>query len=126
MPNIEKNTSGFKRLPRATLCSLKGYKAAWIHESGFRQYTVVSLTLFPVACLLAKSSEHFFLLIGTLVFLLFAEIVNSALEALADAVMPEYNELVGRAKDLGSAAVFTALLFALLVWLHGLYTYFIA
>lgn len=124
MPNIEKNTSGLRRLPRATLCSLKGYKAAWTYESGFRQYTVVSLLLFPIAYFVTNSVEHFFILMGVLIFVLFAEIVNSAVEALADAVMPEYNELVGRAKDLGSAAVFTALMFAILVWMHALYVYF--
>ena len=59
-----------------------------------------------------------------LVFLLFAEIVNSAIEAVADATMPEYNELIGRAKDLGSAGVFTAVLLAVVVWAVSIYQYF--
>lgn len=114
--NIGKNVSGWKRLPRATYCSLKGYQAAWQHESGFRQYTVVSALLFPFSFYLATSSLHWLLLIACLVFLLFAEIVNSAIEAIADAAIPQYNALIGRGKDLGSAGVFTALLLAILIW----------
>ena len=121
--NIGKNTTGFKRLPRATWCSLKGYYAAWKYESGFRQYLILSAITLPFSYYLALSTTHLFVLIGSLVFLLFAEIINSAIEAIADAVIPEYNELIGRAKDLGSAGVFTALMFALIVWGNAIYCY---
>lgn len=115
-PDIHKNVNGFKRMPRAIYCSVKGFKAAWVYESGFRQYAVVSVLLFPLSFFVATSSVQWLLLVGSLVFVLFAEIVNSAIEAVADATIPEYNELIGRAKDLGSAGVLTALLFCALVW----------
>ena len=121
--NIHKNTSGWRRLPRATICSLKGYKAAWQFESGFRQYSVISLLLLPISFFISQSTLHWFLLVGSLVFLLFAEIVNSAIEAIADALTTEFNEFVGRGKDLGSAGVFSALLFALTVWINAIYEY---
>jgi len=44
------------------------------------------------------------------------ELLNSAIEAAVNRVGREPNELSGRAKDLGSAAVFVSLLFVLLVW----------
>lgn len=122
--NIGKNVSGFGRLPRATICSLKGYMHAWKYESGFRQYAVISGLLFPFSFVLAQSSTQWLLMIGSLVFLLFSEIVNSAVEAASDAVSKEFNELIGRAKDLGSAGVFTAILFALLTWGIATYQYF--
>jgi diacylglycerol kinase (ATP) len=120
---IGKNPSGLKRLPRAIMCSLKGYKAAWVYESGFRQYATLSLLLVPFSFFIAQSSLHWVILIASLVFLLFSEIVNSAIEAVADAAKPEYNEFIGRGKDLGSAAVFTALLLSILVWGIALYEY---
>jgi diacylglycerol kinase (ATP) len=58
-----------------------------------------------------------------MVFLLFAEIINSAIEALADQISTDYHELIGRAKDLGSAGVFLAMVFMSLVWMHGIYDY---
>jgi diacylglycerol kinase (ATP) len=57
-------------------------------------------------------------------FVLFAEIVNSALEALADSVTLEHHALIGRAKDLGSSAVFIALSFLLVVWGEAIFRYF--
>jgi len=56
------------------------------------------------------------LLVGSLLFLLFAEIINSAIEALADQISLAHHELIGRAKDLGSAAVFIAMLLVMIVW----------
>ncbi|MNR61478.1 Diacylglycerol kinase [compost metagenome] len=45
-----------------------------------------------------------------------AELLNSAIEALADALSVERHPLLGRAKDLGSAAVMLLLIFAGTVW----------
>jgi diacylglycerol kinase (ATP) len=59
---------------------------------------------------------HWLLLFGCLLFVLFAEIINSAVEALADSITLEHQVLIGRAKDLGSSGVFIALFFLVLVW----------
>lgn len=122
-PNIAKNVSGMRRLPRAILCSLKGYQVAWKYESGFRQYLVIAMLVSPASFYISQSLAHWFVLIGCLVFLLVAEIINSAIEALSDAMFPDYNELIGRAKDLGSAGVFTALLLAIVIWAISVYEF---
>lgn len=122
--NIAKNVSGLRRIPRATYCSMQGFKAAWIYESGFRQYAVISCLLAPLSLYVGQSSTQTLLLVGSLMFLLFAELINSSIEAIADVVSPEYNELIGRAKDLGSAGVFTALVFAGLVWGVAVFQFF--
>jgi diacylglycerol kinase (ATP) len=45
-----------------------------------------------------------------------AELLNSAVEAVVDLVSPDFHELAGRAKDLGSAAVFLLLVMMGLCW----------
>lgn len=45
------------------------------------------------------------------------EIINSAIENLCDFVSPEKNELIGKAKDLGAAAVLITAISALIVGL---------
>jgi diacylglycerol kinase (ATP) len=45
-----------------------------------------------------------------------AELLNSAIEAVVDKVSPEFHELAGRAKDMGSAAVFVLLVLVVLSW----------
>jgi len=110
------NGSGAQRVFKATLCSFKGFKAAWLHESAFRQELIMSTVLLPLSFYLAQSRQHWLLLFGALLLVLFAEIINSALEALADSITLEHSVLIGRAKDLGSSGVFIALTFLLVVW----------
>ena len=56
------------------------------------------------------------LLIGSLFLVLIVEILNSGIEAVVDRISDEYHELSGRAKDLGAAAVMTALLNFVVIW----------
>lgn len=118
------NGTGLTRILKATYCSYKGFKAAWLHESAFRQELLLVIILLPFAFLLSKSPGHLITLIASLLFLLFAEIINSAIEALADSVSMEHNVLIGRAKDMGSSGVFLAISLLVLVWGEALYSHF--
>jgi len=59
-----------------------------------------------------------------IVIIFIAELLNSAIEAVVDRIGLERHELSGRAKDLGSAAVFVALCYFILVWAYKIYTLF--
>ena len=104
---------------------MKGFKAAFIHESAFRQELLLCMILLPFSFVIASSLNHWLSLICSLLFLLFAEIINSAIEALADRISTEHHELIVRAKDLGSAAVFIAIVLVTLIWFVGAYNYLI-
>jgi diacylglycerol kinase (ATP) len=108
---------GLARIVAATRYSLRGLGAAWRHEAAFRQELVVVALLVPVAFRMARSAGELVLLLGTLVLVLITELLNSAIEALADAVSLERHPLLGRAKDLGSAAVMLAIGVAAGAWL---------
>jgi diacylglycerol kinase (ATP) len=56
-------------------------------------------------------------LIGSVLMVLIVELVNSSIEATVDRISFDHHRLSGRAKDLGSAAVFIALLLCFLTWL---------
>jgi diacylglycerol kinase (ATP) len=47
---------------------------------------------------------------------LIAELLNSALEAVVDRISADHHELSRRAKDMGSAAVFVALVLCGICW----------
>ena len=68
---------------------------------------------------------HLYLLLIMLIVLL-VEILNSAIETVVDRIGLEQHELSGRAKDLGSAAVFLALVFYCLIWISILYSNFVS
>jgi len=118
------NGAGLGRIFKATHCSFKGLSAAWQYESAFRQELTLAIILLPFAFILASSNHHLLMLISCLTLILFAEIINSALEALADAITLEHHTLIGRAKDMGSAAVFIALSLTAIVWGQAIYQYF--
>jgi diacylglycerol kinase (ATP) len=112
-----KSQRGLKRIIKAMQYSRQGLQQAWHHEAAFRQEVLLLLAAIIPAAWLSQTLLHFLLLIGSLLFVLIVELFNSALEALADAVTLEHHPLIGRAKDLGSAAVFLAFVIAAMVWL---------
>ena len=74
-------------------------------------------TLVPLALWLGEGAVERALLIGSLLGVVVVELLNSGIEAVVDRIGQERHELSGRAKDIGSAAVFVALLNAAIVWL---------
>ena len=116
-----KSRGGFKRLAAATSYSLNGLAAAWKNEASFRLEVVLGVLLVPIAAWLAPTLLQAMILVGAIVFVWLVELVNSAIEALADAVSIERHPLIGRAKDIGSAAVLLSLLLAAGVWLAVLW-----
>ena len=110
------NKADFARIIRAAGYSIKGLKAAYIHEAAFRQEIWCSIILIPLAFLLGNGVIEKLLLVGSVFLVLIAELLNSAVESVVDRIGSEYHELSGRAKDIGSAAVFMAMLLLVLTW----------
>lgn len=112
--------SGFrgpKEIFRAFQWSMKGLKATYVSEASFRMEIYLCVVLIPLAFLLAGSHIDLILLIGSCLLVLLIEIINSAIEAVVDLVCgEERHELAGRAKDMGSAAVFMSQVIVVLVW----------
>lgn len=108
--------TGLTRVINAFGYSMQGIQAALRHESAFRQEAVLFLILLPLAIWIGKSVVEWALLIGSLLLVLITELLNSAIEAVVDRFGEERHELAGRAKDMGSAAVFVALLGVGIIW----------
>ena len=101
---------------KALVWSLKGLRQAFLMESSFRLEIYGFIVLGPLAFVLGETAVEKLLLFGSLVLVLSAELLNSSIEAIADKVSPDFHELVGRAKDMGSAAVFVLIVNVVLVW----------
>jgi len=107
---------GLNGVFKAARWSWQGLKAAWRHESSFRTEVYLCVVLAPLALWLGQSAVERALLIGSCLMVLAAELLNSAIEAVIDRYGNEWHELAGRAKDMGSAAVFVLMMNVLLVW----------
>ena len=108
--------TGLKRILNATVFSAQGFAHAWRHESAFRQELTLTLIMAPLALWLGRTGYERLMLISCLLLVLIVELLNSAIEAAIDRVGHEHHELSGRAKDLGSAAVFVSLVLVVAVW----------
>jgi diacylglycerol kinase (ATP) len=111
-----KTRTGLRRIAAATLCSINGLRAAWRHEAAFRQEVVAGILLVPIALWLAPGALQAAAMIGVIALVWIVELLNSAIETVADSVSLEWHPLIGRAKDIGSAAVMISLLLAAGVW----------
>ncbi len=116
--------TGLRRIINAFGYSIKGLRAAFKHESAFRQETALLVILLPIAILLGQNVVDYSILIGSLLLVLIVELLNSAVEAVVDRVGEEHHELAGRAKDIGSAAVFVSLINVAVIWSMYVYQYF--
>lgn len=107
---------GIKQIWCAFVWSMKGLKAAIRHEASFRLELYMAIIVIPLGLWLGDGAIEKLLLGGSSLFVLSAELLNSAIEAVVDKVSPEFHELAGRAKDMGSAATFMMMLLVLLTW----------
>ncbi|EOI5814920.1 diacylglycerol kinase [Cronobacter dublinensis] len=110
------NTEGLTRIIKAAGYSWKGLSAAWKNEAAFRQEAVAVIAAIIIACWLDVDPMTRVMLISSVMLVMIVEILNSAIEAVVDRIGPEFHELSGRAKDMGSAAVLMSIILALVVW----------
>ncbi|MGY0797777.1 diacylglycerol kinase [Lysobacter sp. A286] len=104
------------RVLKAARWSLQGLAAAWLHESSFRLEVCLFVVLAPLGWWLGQTPVEQVLLIGSMLLVLSVELLNSAVEAVIERYGAQFHELSGRAKDMGSAAVFVLMLNVALTW----------
>ncbi|MCP3707917.1 diacylglycerol kinase [Paraburkholderia sp. CNPSo 3274] len=114
--NPYKGNRGVTRAWKALKYSIKGFRAAIREESAFRQELTLSAILVPIGVFIPVEPVERVLLLGSVILVLIVELLNSSIENAVDRIGLERNELSGRAKDLGSAAVTLALLLCVLTW----------
>ena len=111
-----KSRPGWQRVLRAFDYSRQGLSSAFRHEAAFRQELALGVPMVLAAWWVAPTPLQALALVAVVVLVWIVELLNSGLEALADAVSVEHHPLIGRAKDLGSAAGMMSLVLAALTW----------
>ena len=117
LESAHKGKRGLRRIYNAFLYSMSGLKLAYRHEHAFRQEVLGAVILLPIACLVPVTPVERVLLIGTVLVVLIVELLNSSIEAAVDRAGLDTHHLAKRAKDIGSAAVFLALILLGTAWL---------
>ncbi|NUO72535.1 MAG: diacylglycerol kinase [Frateuria sp.] len=107
---------GPRQLWNALRWSIKGLRAGWRYEASFRFEICLAIVTIPLGLYLGHGALEKLALVLPMFLVLSTELLNSAVEAVVDKVSPDFHELAGRAKDMGSAAVFVLLVFMGLSW----------
>ena len=109
------------RFWRATLNTRNGLAFAIRSEQAFREELIGALALaLPLAWLVGATTMRRVELIAAVVLVLVVELLNTAIEKLADRLTTDHDPQIGRVKDMGSAAVGVALVMAGLFWLFAI------
>ena len=86
-------------------------------EKSFQIELFIVLLLLPVLIFIEIDIFNKLLMFITLMGILIAEAINSAIERVVDLVTLEHNEMAKRAKDVGSTIVFLSISLCVIVWL---------
>ena len=109
-----------KRLFSATLNSLRGLRYGVRHEAALREEVILLLVGILLGFAVAPSVAWYVAMIGSLLALLAIELLNTAIEKLADYVTLERHVEIRKIKDFGSAAVLCGICLAGLIWLAAI------
>ena len=123
--NLQKDRRGLSRIWFATGYSLKGLRAGW-HEPAFRFEAIAAIVMLPASFWLGRHWLEVAALAGSVLVVMIVELLNTAVEAAIDRIGPEYHDLSGRAKDMGSAAVMLSLVLMAGIWVAAIWARFLA
>ena len=105
---------------RATVNSWNGLAFAIRSERAFREELAALILALPLAWLIGATPARPLTLVAVVLLLLAVELLNTAIEKLADRLTTDHDPQIGHVKDLGSAAVGVTLLIAGLTWLFAI------
>ena len=108
------------RLWRATINSRNGMVFALRSEQAIREELVALLLSVPAAWLIGANIMRRVEMVCAVALILVVELLNTAIEKLADRLTLDHDPQIGRVKDISSAAVGVALVMAGLFWLFAL------
>ncbi len=112
---------------------LKSIKAAIIglritaaEEPNFRVHIAISAIVIVLGIIVKISHTEWLILILTIGLVLVSEVFNTAIEDLCDYNNKEFDELIGRIKNISAGAVLTSAIISFIVGLIIFIPYFIS
>ena len=108
------------RVWRATINSLNGLLFAFRSERAIREEVVALILSLPLSWLVGVTPPRKVELVVVVLLVLVVELLNTAIEKLADRLTLDHDPQIGRVKDMGSAAVGVMLAIAGVTWLFAI------
>lgn len=106
---------GLKRFFNSFHYSLEGLHYAYLNEQSMMIHIVVTVLVVILGLLLHLSGTEWLFCLTMIGFVMAAELLNTAIEAVVDMAMPDKHPLAKIAKDTASAAVFVLSIVAFVI-----------
>jgi diacylglycerol kinase (ATP) len=114
---MKSEATGFRRLFHASVYSWQGIKSGWQSEAAIRQEIIGLMIFVPILCILDVTKAERAILFLSIILVFVVELLNTGIEVIVDRIGPDFHELSGKAKDLGSAAVLITIFAAITTWI---------
>ncbi|MBA4542629.1 diacylglycerol kinase family protein [Thermoactinomyces daqus] len=111
------------KLLRSFVYALEGLKYTVITQRNMRIHFLIALAVLFFALYLPISKLEVLVVFITIILVLFAELINTAVEAVVDMVTEEYHPLAKIAKDVAAGAVLLTAGLAVIVGISVFYPY---
>lgn len=105
-----------KRIINTIKYSLSGLKATWKLEQAFKIEIIACLFGIYIIIFSSTTKIEKILLINSLFLILITELINTGLEKTINKISKEIHPISKIVKDIGSAAVFLSLIYAIIIW----------
>ena len=122
---MKSEDKGIKRLCKAFVYSKQGFISAYKSEEAFRLVVLGCVVMTVLSFFLPCTAGNRAYLLSSLLFVLAAELINTAIETIIDRISEDYHELSKKAKDIGSLLVLLAFVNVGLVWGVFLYSWLV-
>jgi len=99
-----------------TSYALSGLKDLVQNETSFKIELIITMILLPLIIVIETTLAYKALMFISLMGMLIAEAINSAIERVVDLVTLEHHHMAGRAKDVGSTIVFLSIFVFVATW----------
>ncbi len=106
------------RIYKAFLNSVRALNYLARNEKAVQQELILFILAVPLALILAPSWLAFLLMMGSILFLIMVEVINTAIEACCNAVTRDFRKDIQISKDCGSLAVLIGIIFAAATWIY--------
>jgi diacylglycerol kinase (ATP) len=106
--------------------AIEGFFEVFRHETSFKIEVCLSLVVWIALFFVPMPLTAKAILGLSMLFILIAELANSAIERTVDLVTKERHTLAKHAKDAGAAMVLFTVIFTIVVWIVTLYSVYFA
>ena len=108
--------TGIKRIIHAFKYSFDGLASVFKSEAAFRQDLALCAFGIILQFFIDVPTYARIIMLFSLVLIILAELINTAIETVIDRIGPEKHKLSKRAKDIGSAIVFVTITSVICLW----------